>query len=160
MIAVLSMMIALSEPTETKIGNWQTWTRVDPITDQTRAGIAIVAEGGTLAIKCDQAGFDSVYVSFSGGQYFGSGRSTVNRRPVVFRVGEGPPQETMWLYSDSDHVLLTRDVNRLTGPLVDANKFAIRAYTYRFEEVTRTFDTAGSDVAIPWVYENCNDRMN
>lgn len=159
MLAVLSLIVAISEPPENKIGNWQAWTRVDPITDQKRAGIGIVTEDGTLTVKCDQAGFDSVYVSFSGGQFFGSGRSTTTRRPVIFRVGDGPPQETLWLYSDNDHVLLTRDVNRLTGPLLEADKLAIRAYTYRFQEVTRTFDTTGANEAIPWVYENCNDRM-
>lgn len=159
MIALLfAAAMQAAAPTES-VGNWQFWKASDPITGETKAGAAILTDEGSLAIKCDRAGLDTVYVSFSGARFWGAGRSAVTRRPVVFRVGNGPPQETNWLYSDDDYVLLVKDVSRLTGPLRTADNIAIRGLTYQFEEVTRSFETLGAEEAIAKVYEACGDSL-
>lgn len=150
---------AVSQPAPDRetVGNWSFWERRDPITDKVRAGAGIVTEDGTLSIKCDEAGAGSVYVSFSGGEYFGSGRSTIDRRPVLFRLDDKPPVQVLWRYGDSS-ALLIDNPGVLTGPLMTASRITIRAMTYRYVDVTRTFDPEGADVVVPQVYEACGDR--
>lgn len=156
----MALAVALQSASDREaIGSWQFWERRDPITDEVRAGAGLVTDDGSFAIKCDEAGRGSVYFSFQpAGAFFGNGRSTVDRRPFVYRIDADPPVQVLWRYGDTSALLMDNPAP-LAQALLTSERITLRGLTYRFAEVTRTFETAGADVAIPRVYAACADVM-
>lgn len=161
--AVLFAAAAAPTPAEFKADGWEqtgAWyykEAKDPITDKRRALSATVGEGGAmLLVKCDEAAPGSVYVSFMPDGYLGSGRSTGDRRPVVFRFDQDPPVEVLWRYGDTSALLIDRPA-AFTRELLGGTKSSVvvRATSYRYATFTDKFSLEGASKVVLRVYNVC-----
>lgn len=142
-----------------KVGNWEVITIQDPIDDSTRAVAILSGEGGSLAIKCDKPGQDSLYVQFISKRYLGNLRSSYSSRDFTYRIDTDAPVTEGWAYEKSSALQFNR---KIAYPLLDrlatANKIAIRASTYDYSTVDASFDLDGVGEAISLTRSTCQSR--
>lgn len=163
-IIIASAIIAMAgsasaqDAKETKVGAWTVRTISDPITDQSRVIAALDGSGGSLVVKCDSPGPNSVYIHFIAGEYLGEGRS--GRREVIQRFDDAAPVTNQWTHDGRAAILTNnREVASFVRSLIGATRVAIRARTFQFQEVTALFDVNSADAekAAKNVYDGCRD---
>lgn len=159
-VVVLASASAASANEKTvKVGNWDVITIQDPIDDSTRAVAILSGEGGSLAIKCDKPGQDSLYVQFVSKRYLGNLRSSYSSRDFTYRIDADAPVTEGWAYEKSSALQFNRKfVYPLLDRLASASKVAVRASTYDYSTVDASFDLDGVAEAIAQTRSTCQSR--
>lgn len=137
---------------------WNYQTIVDPFTDKSRYLVSKLTDEKTaLAVKCDEVGSESLYLSIISDNYIGS---KGDRYAAQIRIDKNPLVEHR-IYSDGSlaHILDKAIVRNLLQQLVSGATFYFRATSYDYEHANAVIDLNGSNDAILWVNEKCQAGM-
>lgn len=161
MIAIVAalLMTASAAPSpderEEKVGDWTMISITDPITDEGRMVAVIRGEGGTLGIKCDAPGRDSVYIHWISDDYFGG---DFQRRKMTVRFDQDAPFDDRWAY-ETDNAIQTwdREAMSFARRIVTAQRVVLRGLDFRGASQTGIWTLRPEDtrIALERVFETC-----
>lgn len=160
LIAMAALTVAGSasaQETKTKVGSWLVTKTVDGFSDKKR-GIAhteILPKTGTLAIKCDAPGGDSLYVTFLTNEYLGSDKAGSGK----FRFDDAEPA-TLPLprYDKRSAHLFSSSAKSFLSQLVTSNPKRLRVQFLGYDGLVNIdVDVTGVADAIKQTAAICED---
>lgn len=157
LIAAALLASAAPADDEQLFGAWKLVTIADPITDESRFIASLRGEAGSLSVKCDEPGLSNMYVQFTSTEFLGEG-SRGRFRDVTLRFGQRAPTVQRWRYGDAYAFQADGgSVALIVADLSSTGRLALRATTYRYEEITAVFEASAEDTraALTAVYAGC-----
>lgn len=152
-----------AQDTTTKVGSWSVKRTVDSFSDAKR-GIAMteVTTAGTIVVKCDTPGPDSLYVSIITSKYLGSDRirrsysAELNKVRFDDAAPESLPRTT---YDGRSAHMFSAQATSFLSRLARDNPKRVRLQlvTYDSDIVTADFDVTGVADAIKQTAAICED---
>jgi hypothetical protein len=161
--ALLAAGAAVAQSAETKVGNWTVKKTVDGFSDEKRgiAHTSIETKTGTLAVKCDKPGKDSLYVTVLTADYLGSSStSRYSSTSGKYRFDDQPPADLVRPSYDgrSAHLFAT-SAGRFITELLAANpkRLRIQFVTYDSNFANADIDVTGAADALRQTAAICVD---
>lgn len=145
---------AQDEKTE-DVGAWKLISITDPISDEGRMVAALQADGGMLAVKCDEPGPNSVYIHWISKDYFGG---DYDRRRMTIRFDQDAPTTEQWAYDGRSAIQTAdREAMAFARRLRSASRVVLRGSDYRGSEHTAVFELTPADTerALARVFATC-----
>lgn len=136
------------------LASWQYSETTDAMTDKKYARAFAIGESGGVAVKCDQQGPKSLYISFVSVKYLGSVSSP--RRNATYRFDTDPPITESWIYTtqsaiNSDQKIVWAFIDRLRS----AKSLVVRVSDFNYAEYTNVIDVTGAAPDIDKVIATC-----
>lgn len=151
---VASGVCAQDEKTE-EVGAWKLISVTDPITDEGRMIAALQADGGMLAVKCDEPGPNSIYIHWISSDYFGG---NYDRRRMTIRFDQDAPATENWAYDGRSAIQTSdREAMAFARRLRSAGRVVLRGSDFRGADHTAVFDLVPADTeqALTRVFATC-----
>jgi hypothetical protein len=150
--------------TEAKLGNFELWSKTDPMTDRVRAFAATQGDKVVMSLACEK-GPDNVFlVSFTTTAYLGGmqrsqyGRAQPSNRMFDYRLDTAPATSLMGSYDDTGVTVRVSQpyganwLNKVRG----SSKLTVKVYGPRNEtSYTQVFDITGIDAVISQMATQC-----
>jgi hypothetical protein len=140
---------------------WHVKVSTDPITDKTKASAARLGQGGGIAIKCDAAGLNSVYILFVPDKYLGSPSALEKdkySRGLTFRFDADQPISGSW-DTNEDAVIMndTKVVSVFVSRALTAKRLVFRTRAFDTSDATATIDLSGAAEPLKKVVAACRN---
>lgn len=135
---------------------WKYGETADAITDKKYARTVAEGDTGTIIVKCDAPGPDSIYLHYVSKEYLGGRGGRPAGRDLTVRFDADEPITKNWIY-DGRSAILTEDAQvwPLIHRLETAKKMAVRAQTYEYAPVTSVIDVENATASIAQVVKAC-----
>lgn len=155
----IAMVLALIDMAPARAA-WTFKVESNPMTDAKRGISLLLGDAGGLAIKCDQNGRGSLYLSFISTKYLG-GMGWRKNRALHYRIDKGEVNSISADHNGSTASVLdvspNSDGGRLLSALRTSHQLAVQLTDYDNQLQTIVFDTTGAREAIAQSAAACGD---
>ena len=156
-ISLFALAAIVASPAEAAL---QFQIQEDPMTDAKRGISLLLGDAGGLAIKCDENGPGSLYISFISTEFLGS-TSGRDGRLVRYRIDKGEPSDMVIKYNDSTASIFDlspgSEGGNFLNNLLESRELVVQLTSYRYETYTILFDTTGIEEAVAKSAQVCGD---